>query len=127
MALIKTTIWKDNYTGEYWTILKTTQDKHSNLITIEMGLFKDKIKYKTADPTAYNDIKLMSQSVTVTGFDLQRKDIYPLLKISKMITKIVTPAVQEVKDSEGNIITPAVAEITETVESNILADAVDDL
>lgn len=127
MALIKSISWKGNYIAEYWTITKITGDKQSNFTIVELGLFENKEVYENIDLGIINEHKVFSQTIQVEGFDLQRQDIYPLLKTSKIVTKIVTPKVEAVLDKEGNIISKAAEEITEEVETNILTDAIDDL
>ena len=52
---------------------------------------------------------------------------YVKIKESKMETIIVTEAVKEVLDKENNVLVDAVEAVTEEVESNWFADAVDDL
>ena len=50
---------------------------------------------------------------------------YSKIKESKKEVKVITPAVEEVKDEEGNVITEAVEAVTEEIETNWFADATD--
>lgn len=50
---------------------------------------------------------------------------YSKIKESKKETKVVTPAVEEEKDADGNVVTQAVEAVTEEVETNWFADATD--
>lgn len=50
---------------------------------------------------------------------------YAKIKESRKEARIITEAVDEVRDAEGNVITEAVPAVTEEIETNWYADAID--
>lgn len=127
MALIKSKKFKNGATGQYWRPYQINWI--DGVCHVNMVCYVDKAT-RLADATAILETDNFSFD---TGFGAAAMDLknpikiaYEKIKASKMEKKIITPAVEEVKDAEGKVVTPAVSEVSEMVESNFFADATDD-
>jgi len=114
MALILKTTFK-GIEAEYWKITNLQCLPLQNTTYIVLSLYKD----KTAREESIGN-ELTSKVVTLDGVDYTRETAYIKAKESKKVENIITP---EVVDEDG-ITTPAV---TEEVETNEFAGAIDDI
>lgn len=107
MALKKQVDFKGK-PAEYWAILWKKWHKFNDITQGEVGLYFSR---NTRNDDEKKNV-LRSLDFSFPG-ELTRAEIYVELKKSRPLTKLVT---QAVTDDEGNIVTPAVFETTETNE-----------
>ena len=119
MALIKSKTLGNGFVGEYWVAEPRNNmvDKNTNVIMI---LYKDKASRDAG-------LKFLERQNfdNLDGIYLTGEQVYAAVKASKKRTNILEPAVEEIKDHEGNITQEAKDAVTEEVETNWFADATD--
>lgn len=119
MALIKSKTLGNGVVGEYWVAEARNNmvDKNTNVI---MLLYKDKASRDAG-------LKFLERQTfgNLDGVYLTGEQVYAAVKASRKQINVLEPAVEEVKDSEGNIIQEAKDAVTEEVETNWFADATD--
>lgn len=115
MALIKSKELSNGLSGEYWVAEPRIDmvNKNTNVI---MLLFKD----KEARDSGKKFI-LRERVDDIDGIYLTGEQVYAQVKTSNLI--VVTPAQDAVLDDSGEVVSPAVQEVTE--ETNWFADAED--
>ena len=128
MALIKLKKFSNGASGDYWRPYQINWI--DGVCHIAMACYLNKVTRK-ADPLAILATEIFTYD---SGFDAAAMDIknpikitYEKTKESKKVKKIITIEQPEVKDVDGNIITPAVPEVSEMVETNWFINAVDEI
>jgi hypothetical protein len=120
MAIQKTLQTSFGVEANYWKILRTNEAFPGSTEVFLAGYANEQARRDGKQPF---EIK----TFLVDTIDGKRKDYYVVLTASKKEIREITPAipaVEEVKDEEGNVIVEAVAEIpavTEEVETNEFA------
>lgn len=105
--------------AEYWVISLIAWNKLSDKTQVYLSSYLNK------------DVRLESLENTLSGvsFDFEGEldlaDAYVKIKESKLEKRIITPAKNAVLDIDGNIIEPAVEEVSEMVETNEFIAAID--
>lgn len=125
MALQKTKELDNGFSISYW---RAKQIKHFNgLEKVEVFLagYKDKIiRDKNVEAYIEGHDFAVDMPKTVLEAGNIYEQIYKEITKSQKETRVITPAVEEVKNPEtGEIITPAQPAVTEEVETNWFADA----
>lgn len=111
MALNKAIELDTGVTLNYWRITRINEDFNGNVEVYLGGYISDVARLAGKQALEY-------RTFNFTARDLNRATAYELIKESKLETKTITEAVM---DGE-TVITPAV---TEEVETNVFADALD--
>ena len=99
--------------AEYWKIIQSNVDYRKNSTQCVLALYVDQAHREAG---VNNWLRL--EPFQFDGIDLTREEMYNMIIESKLEDKVVSEAVEEVKDAKGKVVTPAVEEIVEKVEIN---------
>lgn len=116
MAIYKQKGLETGVIVNYWRITRINENFDGSVEVYLGGYLNKQGRLDGKTPIEYKTFQFSER-------DLSRATAYELLTESKKEVRVITPAVEEVKDEEGNIITEAVAEVTEEVEMNEFANA----
>lgn len=115
MAIYKEKELETGVIVNYWRITRINENFDGSVEVYLGGYLSKQSRLAGKSPIEYKTFQFSAR-------DLSRATAYELLTESRKEVRVITPAVEEVKDEEGNIITEAVAEVNEEVEMNEFAN-----
>lgn len=127
MAL-KKTFTADGKTGEYWTIKGLAHLDNPERTVFWLALYENEAASKRSDESGkrvgLDDFLILVQPFMWSS-KMERPAIYARLKQEKTVACITTMRKAEVRDKDGNVVTPAVAEKRQNLPEKFFADAED--